>query len=150
MNYEMIRKNAMAKNAIPEGYGRSVVGGREMITAPTVKAEANPLAQAPLSPSLIDYNNYDENYFNEEDLDDNSNAQGFEESAALQEMGKIPVFDEGGMDVIYERDPSDPNSMYAHPETGEKLFPDMEMQNQAKDEFDKMLNDILIKKRLGK
>lgn len=150
MNYEMIRKNAMAKNALPEGFGRSVVGGREMITAPTVTAEANPLAQAPLSPSLVDYNNYDEDYFSDDDSDDYSNIQGFEESAGMQELGKIPVFQEGGSDIIYERDPSDPNSMYAHPETGEKLFPDMEMQNQAKDEFDRLMNEALIKKRLGK
>lgn len=37
-----IRKKLLTGKALPDGYGRSVVGGREIITAPSKKAELNP------------------------------------------------------------------------------------------------------------
>lgn len=40
MDYDKIRKSAMTKAALPEGWGRSVVGGKEIITKPTQKAES--------------------------------------------------------------------------------------------------------------
>jgi hypothetical protein len=35
MNYDKIRKDLKLKGMIPDGYGRSVVGGKEIITAPS-------------------------------------------------------------------------------------------------------------------
>lgn len=46
-NYEDLRKKASVKSALPEGWGRSVVGRNEIITAPTQRAVPNPLAKAP-------------------------------------------------------------------------------------------------------
>ncbi len=55
MDYNKIKRSAQVKSLapLPDGYGRSVVGGRELITAPSQKAVANPLA--PSNPQSIDY-----------------------------------------------------------------------------------------------
>jgi len=44
MDYNKIKKSAQVQSLkpLPEGYGRSVVGGREIITRPSQKAVANP------------------------------------------------------------------------------------------------------------
>lgn len=43
-NYEEVRKKAMTASAVPEGWGRSVVGGKEILTAPSQAATATTLA----------------------------------------------------------------------------------------------------------
>jgi hypothetical protein len=47
-----LRKKLLTAKALPEGYGRSVVGGREIITAPSQKAELNP--EGPNNPGSLD------------------------------------------------------------------------------------------------
>jgi hypothetical protein len=44
MDYNKLKRSAKVKSLVPlpEGYGRSVVGGRELITRPSQKAEARP------------------------------------------------------------------------------------------------------------
>jgi len=46
-DYRSIKRNAavMSSKKLPEGWGRSVVGGVEIITPPSQKAEANPLTK---------------------------------------------------------------------------------------------------------
>jgi hypothetical protein len=59
MDYNKLKRSAQVKSLIPlpEGYGRSVVGGREIVTAPSQKAEANPLHSLQSNAQLRDQAN---------------------------------------------------------------------------------------------
>lgn len=52
---ENIRKLLLAKKALPDGYGRSVVGGRELITPPSQKAESVVLKPSISEDQVITY-----------------------------------------------------------------------------------------------
>ena len=75
----------MAKQSLPEGYGRSVVNGNEIITAPTQKAAANPMAKVPSMESLtgtdaIDQDQYSKDLY-ESRLDEEELSFASEEQA---------------------------------------------------------------------
>jgi len=87
-NYEDLRKKASVKSALPEGWGRSVIGDREIVTGPTQKAEVNPNHILPSSSSEtpsdddvrltdgdLSYNNTLLDDLEQEEIDENASEE---------------------------------------------------------------------------
>jgi len=114
-----LRKKILTEKALPEGYGRSVVGGREVVTAPSQKAVANPLA--PSNSDSIDY--------------EDSVRQQMSEESARDTIGYVPDLSQS-----FEPDSRGVIGDY-HQDDLKKQYEELKA-NSTQEEMDSMVTDM--------
>lgn len=141
MNADEIRRMLIMKkdSAVPEGWGRSVVGNQVVVTAPSGPTTSSILdtidnggvvnPEAQMKPF---FSSQTPSY--EEVMDENE----------MRKMGKMPV----GLDpktgerIYVEKDLSNPNSIYADPKTGTPFYDNLKEQKDDEDEWKSIMDNF--------
>lgn len=135
------------KKPVPEGWGRSIVGGNVIVTAPGKKQDSNKGQdnfienEVQIKPDL--FNSGSKQNYSENKIDSYEQLSDFEQGELDRLEGRMRVaVSPEGEEFYAERDVADPNSMYIDPQTNEPFFDNIEEQKAADREFLDILNEI--------
>lgn len=129
-----IRKLLLAKKALPEGYGRSVVGGRELITAPSKRKVIETGIDDDGKPYSLT-----EDDFKPFDLELDTDVEGIKNEAMRESSGYVPdlsqSFEPDSKGLVGDYHADDLMEQYAElkanstPEEMDAMVTDMDMVN---------------------